>query len=188
MATCRYGPRVKMGIYEGVPTHICPHSTSGRCDYWGPFVNRAARYGHAGAHGGQVLMPVGMARKLVLSLTGQCPMLEGADPTLLVHPNFVPKRLEVAEGQGTGQGLAKMHSSRFKEQRRTAEVRRFGRVFDPWTFVSALHGYDWAVGSSGACFCCWEQPRLSAVHTCGVEHEHKHKHRYNKAKVGANSV
>lgn len=34
------GPRVKMGIYEGIPTRVCPHSTSGRADYFGPLVNR----------------------------------------------------------------------------------------------------------------------------------------------------
>lgn len=35
-----HGPRVKMGIYEGVPTRVCPHTTSGRADYFGPLVNR----------------------------------------------------------------------------------------------------------------------------------------------------
>ena len=34
------GPRVKMGIYEGRPNRICPHTTTGRADYFGPFVNR----------------------------------------------------------------------------------------------------------------------------------------------------
>ena len=37
-----YGPRVKMGMYEGVPTNIMPHATSGRADYFGPLVNRHA--------------------------------------------------------------------------------------------------------------------------------------------------
>ena len=35
-----HGPRAKMGIYEGVPTRICPHTTTGRADYFGPLVNR----------------------------------------------------------------------------------------------------------------------------------------------------
>jgi hypothetical protein len=48
------GPRVKMGIYSGVPTRVLPHSTSGRADYFGPLVNRAARYCPAAARGGQV--------------------------------------------------------------------------------------------------------------------------------------
>lgn len=34
------GPRVRMGIYEGIPTRVCPNSTSGRADYFGPLVNR----------------------------------------------------------------------------------------------------------------------------------------------------
>ena len=36
-----YGPRVKMGMYEGRPTNIMPHTTSGRADYFGPLVNRS---------------------------------------------------------------------------------------------------------------------------------------------------
>ena len=35
-----FGPRVRIGMCEGNPTMVMPHSTSGRCDYWGPFVNR----------------------------------------------------------------------------------------------------------------------------------------------------
>lgn len=50
------GPRVKMGIYEGVPTRALPHSTTGRADYFGQLVNRAARFCHAAAKGGQVLI------------------------------------------------------------------------------------------------------------------------------------
>ena len=29
------GPRVKMGVYSGVPVRVCPHATSGRCDVFG---------------------------------------------------------------------------------------------------------------------------------------------------------
>ena len=38
-----YGPRVRMGIFEGTPTTVMPHTTSGRADYFGPLVNRSAR-------------------------------------------------------------------------------------------------------------------------------------------------
>jgi hypothetical protein len=48
------GPKVKMGIYSGLPTRALPHNTTGRADYFGPLVNRAARYCHAAARGGQV--------------------------------------------------------------------------------------------------------------------------------------
>lgn len=51
------GPRVKMGMYSGTPTRVMPHTTTGRADYFGPMVNRAARYCHAAARGGQVLLP-----------------------------------------------------------------------------------------------------------------------------------
>ena len=36
------GPRVRMGLYEGVPARVCPHNTTGRADYFGPLVNRSA--------------------------------------------------------------------------------------------------------------------------------------------------
>ena len=34
------GPHVKMGVYRGRPTGVSPHVTTGRADYFGPFVNR----------------------------------------------------------------------------------------------------------------------------------------------------
>lgn len=40
------GPRICMGICDGEPSLVCPHSTSGRADYFGPVVNRWAE--HAG--------------------------------------------------------------------------------------------------------------------------------------------
>ena len=48
------GPRVKTGIYQGRARTVSPHSTTGRADYWGELVNRAARMMSA-AKGGQVL-------------------------------------------------------------------------------------------------------------------------------------
>ncbi|DBA86983.1 TPA: hypothetical protein ACH3X2_000365 [Trebouxia sp. C0005] len=48
------GPHVKMGVYRGRPTGVSPHVTTGRADYFGPFVNRTARFCNAGAHGGQI--------------------------------------------------------------------------------------------------------------------------------------
>jgi len=35
------GPHVKMGVYRGRPTGVSPHVTTGRADYFGPFVNRS---------------------------------------------------------------------------------------------------------------------------------------------------
>lgn len=34
------GPRIRMGMCEGMPQRVVPHSTSGRCDYFGSCVNR----------------------------------------------------------------------------------------------------------------------------------------------------
>jgi hypothetical protein len=48
------GPRLKTGIYQGPPRTVNTHSTTGRADYWGELVNRAARMMGA-ARGGQLL-------------------------------------------------------------------------------------------------------------------------------------
>ena len=90
----RYGPRVRMGIYEGLPTSVGPHTTSGRCDYWGPFVNRASRFANAAARGGQILVPAAVGRALVAALTKQDLPLEGGDLVLLAQPDFVPQKLK----------------------------------------------------------------------------------------------
>eukprot|EP00803_Ostreobium_quekettii_P000774 evm.model.scf_68EXC.3 EVM.evm.TU.scf_68EXC.3 scf_68EXC:54997-57285(+) len=61
------GPRIKMGIYEGQPVRVVPHSSTGRADYFGQLVNRAARYCFAAAQGGQVIV----ARELVDGLVAK---------------------------------------------------------------------------------------------------------------------
>lgn len=38
------GPRVRMGMYEGTPVRIQPHTSSGRADYFGVLVNRCASF------------------------------------------------------------------------------------------------------------------------------------------------
>ncbi|KAK9862877.1 hypothetical protein WJX84_010365 [Apatococcus fuscideae] len=57
------GPRVRMGIYEGAPLRIQPHTASGRADYFGRLVNRAARFCHAASHGGQVTAPYDLIQR-----------------------------------------------------------------------------------------------------------------------------
>ncbi|GAX78739.1 hypothetical protein CEUSTIGMA_g6176.t1 [Chlamydomonas eustigma] len=47
------GPRLKMGMCEGIPNSILPDHM-GRADYHGACINEAARFMDAGAHGGQV--------------------------------------------------------------------------------------------------------------------------------------
>lgn len=59
------GPRVRMGVYRGQPTRVVPHASTGRADYFGPLVNRAARFCHASAHGGQVIVPKELVDELV---------------------------------------------------------------------------------------------------------------------------
>lgn len=48
------GLRAKCGIFEGLPTSIEPHKSTGRADYFGLLVNRAARFMGC-AFGGQVI-------------------------------------------------------------------------------------------------------------------------------------
>jgi class 3 adenylate cyclase len=59
------GPRVRVGLYRGVPTRVVPHTTTGRADYFGCLVNRAARNCHTAAHGGQVVAPRELVEELV---------------------------------------------------------------------------------------------------------------------------
>ncbi|GAX72947.1 hypothetical protein CEUSTIGMA_g402.t1 [Chlamydomonas eustigma] len=57
------GPRLKMGVCEGVPSSISPDYV-GRADYIGASVNQAARYMDAAAHGGQVACERSLAHKV----------------------------------------------------------------------------------------------------------------------------
>ncbi|KAK9800253.1 hypothetical protein WJX73_007523 [Symbiochloris irregularis] len=85
------GPRVRMGMCEGTPTSVTPHITSGRTDYWGPFVNRAARFANATARGGQIMAPLSVARALVEMWTGQSLELTShGNPVMLCFPDFNP--------------------------------------------------------------------------------------------------
>ncbi|WIA33706.1 hypothetical protein OEZ86_006824 [Tetradesmus obliquus] len=67
------GPRVRIGLYRGIPTRVVPHTTTGRADYFGCLVNRAARYCHTAAHGGQVVAPRELVEELITSWCGVCP-------------------------------------------------------------------------------------------------------------------
>ena len=114
----------------------------GRCDYWGPFVNRAARFGNAAAHGArswrQQLLP---ATKLVQFLTGQV-VLGGSEPVLLAQPDFVPQRLKLpsAGEQTAGSSLVALRSSRFRDLPRTPEVAALAEhILTGLLPVTALH-------------------------------------------------
>ena len=64
------GPRVRIGMYEDKPTRVVPHVTSGRADVFGAVVNRAARYCHAAAHGGQIAAPLPLVTSVLQLWTG----------------------------------------------------------------------------------------------------------------------
>jgi hypothetical protein len=53
-----------MGLSEGTPKCILPDHL-GRADYHGPFVNQAARYADAAAHGGQIVTDTQLAERII---------------------------------------------------------------------------------------------------------------------------
>ena len=59
------GPRVRVGVYEGVPSMVVPHPSLGRADYFGPLVNRAARLCFGAARGGQIVADKSTAMQAV---------------------------------------------------------------------------------------------------------------------------
>ncbi|KAG1668570.1 hypothetical protein FOA52_007304 [Chlamydomonas sp. UWO 241] len=58
------GPRIKMGLCEGLPTAIL-RDHLGRADYHGPTINQAARYMDAAAHGGQLACEASLAQSVL---------------------------------------------------------------------------------------------------------------------------
>jgi exonuclease 3'-5' domain-containing protein 2 len=57
--------QARVGIYAGVPLERRPHATSGRADYFGTVLNRAARVAYT-ADMGQTLVPSDTAQRLPL--------------------------------------------------------------------------------------------------------------------------
>lgn len=58
------GLRARVGIYQGEVTRIIPHRATGRADYFGPPVNRAARLLSASAPG-QILLERSLVDEVV---------------------------------------------------------------------------------------------------------------------------
>ena len=81
-------------MYRFLTQHSPQGICAGRCDYWGPFVNRAARFANAAARGGQIMVPAAVGQSLVTCLTKQTLSLEGGEPVLLVQPDFVPQKMK----------------------------------------------------------------------------------------------
>lgn len=54
--SCTQGLAARVGLFSGTPVEKRPHSASGRADYFGPVLNRAARMAYA-AHPGRTLLP-----------------------------------------------------------------------------------------------------------------------------------
>ncbi|KAG1652770.1 hypothetical protein FOA52_009371, partial [Chlamydomonas sp. UWO 241] len=69
------GPRLKMGLCEGIPGSVMP-DFSGRADYAGTSINQAARYMDAAAHGGHVSCDIALARKVLALLPKQLPQAQ----------------------------------------------------------------------------------------------------------------
>jgi hypothetical protein len=96
------GPRVKMGLYRGVPARVVPHNT-GRADYFGPLVNRAARFCHGAAYGGQVLAPQELLLGVVQSWLAASAADSNDDAPAIVVP---------APGEPPAQLVARFDSAR----------------------------------------------------------------------------
>jgi class 3 adenylate cyclase len=60
------GLSLRVGLFEGCPQERRPHSTTGRADYFGPTLNRAARVAYA-ANANQTLVPHSMVSPELIS-------------------------------------------------------------------------------------------------------------------------
>ncbi|CAG9463289.1 unnamed protein product [Pedinophyceae sp. YPF-701] len=67
-AFIRGGLRVKIGVCEGRPLRVMPHPATGRADYFGPLVNRAARLCFVSAQPGQVVGPLDQLGRAVAEM------------------------------------------------------------------------------------------------------------------------
>ena len=65
---------------------VVPHGTTGRADYFGQIVNRAARYCHGAAFGGQILCNAVDFNQVLVEWIGEVPQ-EDRIPTMLVVRN-----------------------------------------------------------------------------------------------------
>jgi len=72
------GPRLRMGFAAGQPNSVLPDHT-GRANYYGHSVNRAARFMEAAAHAGQIVTDVGTARQLFRQWHAECALQDGAE-------------------------------------------------------------------------------------------------------------
>jgi hypothetical protein len=74
------GPRLRMGFAVGQPNSVLPDHT-GRANYYGHAVNRAARFMEAAAHGGQIVTDVDTARQLFRVWSRECMQQDGGAST-----------------------------------------------------------------------------------------------------------
>jgi hypothetical protein len=74
------GPRLRMGFAVGQPNSVLPDHT-GRANYYGHAVNRAARFMEAASHGGQIVTDVDTARQLFRMWSKDCMQQDGGAST-----------------------------------------------------------------------------------------------------------
>lgn len=74
------GPRLRMGFAVGQPNSVLPDHT-GRANYYGHSVNRAARFMEAASHGGQIVTDVDTARQLFRVWSRECMQQDGGAST-----------------------------------------------------------------------------------------------------------
>ncbi|KAK9791857.1 hypothetical protein WJX73_005571 [Symbiochloris irregularis] len=142
-----YGPRVRMGLYEGEPTCIVPHATSGRADYFGPLVNRAARFCYGAAHGGQIMMPEAMAERIISDWAG-----EGIDFEALAArvPNGPPaSAVPVQAIQALSRHASSLHARRSMVERAPSGWPSHISAMERASSVWGPHGHAMERAQSG---------------------------------------
>lgn len=118
------GLRVRMGVHAGFPD-CQPDTVTGRMDYFGPMVNRAARVGAAG-HGGQIVVSGSVWREVA----GHLDALQAEAKTLGEH------RLKGLESPETlVQLLPRRLSNRRFAPLKTQDVRQTNMTPHPTRFV-----------------------------------------------------
>ncbi|CAG9465129.1 unnamed protein product [Pedinophyceae sp. YPF-701] len=98
------GLTVKIGIFEGRPVKVEPHKITGRADYFGPLVNRAARLCFGLAQAGSIMMDKTTATRGMQSLLASGLAVKGVDGP--DHPGRAAMRVRYSSLPTTSGGAS----------------------------------------------------------------------------------
>ncbi|CAG9462765.1 unnamed protein product [Pedinophyceae sp. YPF-701] len=87
------GLSLRVGIYEGLPTQVIPHPKTGRADYFGPFINRAARLCYSACNPGQIVVTKEVSSTIAAewSLAKPSSFKPPSELSTVWHPNMAVK-------------------------------------------------------------------------------------------------